>query len=226
MKGLNALGLLLALTACTGTQAVMNPLSDESLDTVQAQGGVDITLDLRLNHTTPGTFDTTTCSDLRFCRIAISLNNRYHDGTQDTVSGSVITPSPTGKKEWLVFKGVQGSIYMPLLQLDGVDVTYTGSAANKTALLLTFDNTKPIEIRNFGFQSLSIERDTVAAEGAGNVPGYLASTTYAGGEAFDANNPITGQPRERGFLGLNMNGNLAIGGTIKIFSCDSTHPRC
>ena len=32
--------------------------------------------------------------------------------------------------------------------------------------------------------------------------------------------------KEVGFTGLNINGNLALKATLKIFSCDSNHPRC
>jgi hypothetical protein len=39
---------------------------------------------------------------------------------------------------------------------------------------LSIKETSPILIRNFGFNAMSIETDTVANEGSGNVPGYLA----------------------------------------------------
>ena len=73
---------------------------------------------------------------------------------------------------------------------------------------------------------MSIETDTVANEGSGNMPGYLAATTgtgYSNGKytvsGFD-------NGKETGFTGLMMNGNLALNGKVMIFSCDSTHPRC
>jgi hypothetical protein len=74
---------------------------------------------LRLNQkeTTAGsgvyTFDTDTCADLRFCRFAVSSNNRYDDGSYvrndgsiHQANGNVITA--TGRKQWIVFKGIQG----------------------------------------------------------------------------------------------------------------------
>ncbi|MEC7119427.1 MAG: hypothetical protein VXW65_05960 [Pseudomonadota bacterium] len=186
--------------------AALEPLENDVLQAVTGQGGADISLELRLNH--DGNADFVCANDaLEYCRIALAINNRNHDGTP--------TGSPTGRKQWLVFKGIQGTINIQEIKLDGTDLTY-GSTV-KPAIQLSYDPLKPILIRNFGYQSLAIETDTVANEGAGNVPGYLATGVY-GGTGFDAG-------REFGFTGLNMHGNLSLAGTIKIFGCDG-HPRC
>ena len=68
---------------------------------------------------------------------------------------------------------------------------------------------------------MSIETDTVANEGIGNVPGYLTPATLYGGTGFDA-------IKEKGFLGLSINTNLSLTGSVKMFSCSSAnnHPRC
>ncbi len=197
----------------------MQGLDDGELQGVVGQAGADFSLKLTLNHRSDYTFDTTVCSDLVYCRLGLSLNNRYHDGTQDTydVGTGVRTPSPTGRKQWLVFKGIQGTINIQQIALDGEDVQY--GATVQASIKLGFTPTKPIEIRNLGFQSLSIETDTVAAEGGGNVPGYLTPATLYGGTGFDAT-------KEKGFLGLNVNTNLSMMGSVKIFSCSSGHPRC
>lgn len=217
-----SLGLVLSL-AVTSAGANFSTMSDEDLKTISGQGGADLMLDMKLNG--GSTFDNTLCNNLVFCRIAVALNNRYHDGSQDTVDAfGVRTPSATGKKEWVVFKGVSGQITIQEIKLDGTDITF--GATTKAAIKLSFDATKPILIRKFGFQSLAIATDTVANEGAGNLPGYLDPTDYSGGQAFDLTNPVTGKPREKGFLGVTINGNLAVAGTIKMFGCDSTHPRC
>lgn len=205
----------------------MDQLSDASLTEVTGQAGADLALKLTLNQDGSGAFDQTLCADLRYCRLGIALNNRYHDGTQDSIDATtgVITPSSTGRKQWLVFKGIQGMINIKEMKLDGEDVTW--GSTTKAAIKLSFDKTKPIEIRNLGFQSLAIETDTVANEGSNNIAGYLDNTKYtASTTTFDGNNPVTGQARERGFLGLNMNTNLAITGSIKMFSCGNGHPRC
>ncbi|MBH1971235.1 hypothetical protein FK216_10495 [Moraxellaceae bacterium AER2_44_116] len=202
----------------------MQRLDDQELQGEIGQAGADFSLRLSLNHRSDYTFDTTVCSDLVYCRLGMSLNNRYHDGTQDTYDvNGVRTPSPTGRKQWLVFKGIQGTINIQQIALDGEDVVY-GSTV-QAAIKLGFTPTKPIEIRNFGFKSLSIETDTCTeanancSVGVTNVPGYLTPATVYGGAGFDANN-------EKGFLGLNVNTNLSLTGSIKIFSCSSGHPRC
>lgn len=197
----------------------MESLDDFGLQQVVGQAGADLSLKINLNHTSSGVLDTAVCSDLRFCRLGISLNNRYHDGTQDTINAAtgVITPSLTGKKQWLVFKGIQGTIDIPYIGLDGEDITYASTP--HAAIKLSFDPNKPIQFKNVGFESLSIETDTIAAEGAGNVAGYLTPATLYGGTGFDAD-------KEKGFIGMKMTGNLSLTGNIKIFSCGDSHSRC
>lgn len=199
----------------------MENLNDVDLQQVTGQAGADLSLKINLNHTSAGVLDTSAavCGDLRFCRLGISLNNRYHDGTQDTVNATtgVITPSITGRKQWLVFKGIQGTMNIPYIGLDGEDITY--ASTQHAAIKLSFDPNRPIQLKNVGFESLSIETDTVAAEGAGNVPGYLTPATLYGGTGFDAT-------KEKGFMGMKMTGNLSLTGNIKIFSCGDSHSRC
>lgn len=233
--------VLLVLLPCMPSFAALEGLNNDQLQQVDGQAGADISLELKLNHTTANVFDTSVCpaNNLEYCRLAFSLSNRYHDGSQDTydASGNRI-PSTTGRKQWLVFKGIQGTINIQKIGLDGVDLQYNNGTTNilKPAIQLSFDAAKPILIRNLGFQSLAIETD----DGANEVgPGYLKSDKYCssstgtssclGGNAFDGNNPLTNTGREKGFLGINMNGNLAVGGTIKMFSCEGGsggHPRC
>ncbi|MDO9177876.1 MAG: hypothetical protein Q7U16_06075 [Agitococcus sp.] len=212
--------LLLVALLCSGlAKAEMQVLSEDELQRVDGQGGADISLEMRLNHDTSAQL--TGCTDFEFCRFALNLNNRN---------------DVAGKKQWLVFKQVQGTIIFQEIKLDATDLTaYIGkNSANvvKPAIKLSFDATKPILIRNFGYQSLAIETDTVANEGVGNLPGYLAKgsggsgvTAYANGKYTNATN-LFDLGRETGFMGLNMYGNLALAGTVKIFSCDANHPRC
>lgn len=197
----------------------MESLDDISLQQITGQAGADLSLKVSLNHTSAGVLDSSLCSDLRFCRLGISINNRYHDGTQDTINSTtgVITPSLTGKKQWLVFKGIQGTIDIPYIGLDGEDITYASTP--HAAIKLSFDPNRPLSFKNVGFDALSIETDTVAAEGAGNVAGYLTPATLYGGTGFDAD-------KEKGFIGMKMTANLSLTGNIKIFSCGSSHPRC
>ena len=213
--------VLMVLCGMSAAHA-MEALNDETMQEVTGQAGADLSLKLSLNHDAAGNF---ACADLVYCRLAINLNNRYHDGTQDTVNATtgVITPSPTGRKQWLVMKGMQGTINFTEIQLDGEDVSYGGAA--HAAIKLGFTPTKPIEIRNLGFQSLSIETDTCTelnancSSGTTNLPGYLVPATLYPGTGFDST-------KERGFMGINMHGNLSIGGSVKMFSCGESHARC
>ena len=217
------------LVMCASAYAGLEPLTNADLQQVDGQAGADISLDLRLNNTTPGVFDTTLCAALEFCRLGISINNRYDDGPQDTYDGNGNRiPSTTGKKLWLVFKGIQGSINIQQMALDGKSLTY--GSITKPAIQLGFDRLKPIQIRNLGFTALSIETDEQKSEGG--IPGYLAmgsggsgARAYSNGKYTNATNQYDLR-RETGFTGLNINGDLSVAGTIKMFSCDSTHPRC
>lgn len=241
---------LVTLMCMTTHIYALEPIYDAELQQIDGQAGADLSLYLGLNHKTgvaipaniamynPAVtpqFDTTVCqgSKLEFCRLAIALNNRTADVTM--VNGKEVHTSRgdnLGRKQWIVLKGIQGTINIPKLGLDGTDVSY-GSVTNKAAIALSWDPKVPVEIRNFGFQSLSLETDTIANEGAGNIAGYLNTTKYTTTDgAFDANNPFTpGIAREKGFLGVNMNTNLSMTGTVKIFSCAPSgqafaHPRC
>ncbi|MDO8416159.1 MAG: hypothetical protein Q7S87_08120 [Agitococcus sp.] len=225
--------VLLVALLCSGlTQAEMQVLSEDELQLVDGQGGADISLEMRLNHDTNAQL--TGCTNYEYCRFALNLNNRNHDAS--------VTGSATGRKLWLVFKQVQGTILFQEIKLDATDLTaYTGkdsAVVVKPAIKLSFDATKPILIRNVGYQSLAIETDTCTESdlncsvGTVNVPGYLAkgsggsgATAYANGKYTNATN-LFDLGRETGFMGLNMYGNLALAGTVKIFSCDANHPRC
>lgn len=224
------LALLLCLVTSMSAQAALESLNNSDLQQVDGQAGADLSLDLKLNHTATSTFDNGTnaiCEKVEYCRLGISLNNR----------------NDAGKKQWLVFKGIQGSINVQQLKLDGSDLTYNplvGTAITKAVINLGFNATKPILMRNVGFNALAIETDTVANEGAGNVPGYLALGSGGTGASQFTAGRYTGKinatdtsfgnlfdkGRETGFVGLMINGNLSIAGNIKMFSCDGTHPRC
>jgi len=218
---LNHLAKTCCLLLISTSIYAMESLDDSNLEKVTGQAGADLSLKLILNQDDNANF---LCADLLYCRLALSLNNRYHDGTQDTfdAQGNRV-PSATGRKQWLVLKGIQGTVNIQQIKLDGEDVIYGG--LNHAAIKLGFDPLKPIQFRNVGFQSLSIETDTCTesnqncSSGTTNLPGYLTPATTYGGSGFDAN-------KEKGFIGVNMNGNLSMTGQIKIFSCGTSHPRC
>ena len=215
----------LFIVAFQFSHAELKPLGNQELQAVEAQSAATINWSLSLNQTSPGVFANAAgqyCNgtDVKFCRLAMSFNNRT---TSD------------GKKQWLVLKGIQGTIGLNNVDIDGVDLLYkdeSNADQIKAALQLSIKETSPILIRNFGFNAMSIETDTVANEGSGNIPGYLAMgsggtgvTAYANGVYTDTTNKFD-QGRETGFTGMMMNGNLALQGTLKVFSCDTSMKRC
>ena len=219
----------LFIVAFQFSHAELKPLANQELQAVEAQSAATINWSLSLNQTSPGVFANATgqyCNgtDVKFCRLAMSFNNRT---TLD------------GRKQWLVLKGIQGTIGLNNVDIDGVDLLYSSDSNMtgvpdqiKAALQLSIKETSPILIRNFGFNAMSIETDTVANEGSGNIPGYLSMgsggtgvTAYANGVYTDTTNKFD-QGRETGFTGMMMNGNLALQGTLKVFSCDASMKRC
>ena len=199
------------------SHAALEQLDNHELQKIEGQAGADLSLKLTLNQTTTGQFDNAVCSDLRYCRLGLNFNNRGSEAN--------------GDRQWLVFKGIQGTINIQKLGLDGVDLQYNnkdGTGIVKPAIQLGLKYDSPILFRNFGFDTLSIEKDN--GVGASNA-GYLANTS--GGTA-NVNSYSNGKytvagydnGREVGFTGLKLNGNLATSGKLMIFSCDGSHPRC
>lgn len=235
MKNYVLLALLVGLGFTQIAFAEMQIMSEDELQSVNGQAGADLSLEMRLNQNESYRFLDQTgevCEKFEYCRWALNLNNRNHDGT--------VTGSATGRKLWLVFKQVQGTIKFQELKLDGSDLApYIGdnsATVQKAAIQLGFDASKPVLIRNFGYQSLAIESDTCTesnlncSTGTVNVPGYLAKNPGGSGTGAYTNGKYTAagfdNGQEVGFTGLNINANLALQGTIKIFSCDANHPRC
>ena len=236
--------LLALLTISRIAMADMQVMTEEELQLIDGQAGADISLEMRLNQKPDYSFDDSVCTSakIEYCRFALNFNNRYEDRTLDTYDMlGIRTPSPTGKKMWLVFKQVQGTIKFQEIKLDAVDLApYTGDVTNavvqKTAIQLGFDATKPVLIRNFGFQSLAIETDTCTetnlncSTGTTNAPGYLAKGSGGSGAGAYVDGkyiaPGFDQGKEVGFMGLNIHGNLALKATMRFFSCDANHPRC
>lgn len=244
--------LLLSLFS-TLVHAGLETLDNNQLRAVEGRAGADISLKLSLNHTPAFQFDNGVggvCQDLAYCHLGISVNKRFVDANNNAVSDP--TSANPANKLWLVFKGIQGTIDLQKLGLDGFDLMYKndgGQDVIKPAMMFSLDPTLPILIRNVGFNALSIEKDDFTSyydtttgklvEGTNPVSaptsgyGYLKASTYnavpqnvgtVASGATTANNYDAG--RETGFMGLNMNGNLAIQGKMMMFSCDASHPRC
>jgi hypothetical protein len=193
LKLIKASILSVLLPVISVSALALEPISEQDLSNQTGQAGAKLDLNLQLNQNPEtGNFE---CADLAYCRLAFSPNNR------------------SGK--WLVLKGLQGQIAFEGMRIDGAtDIGGTGNSGLK----LTFNNVasgnvaantmSPIRIRNLGFSALSFEQDVAGT------PGYLNRTTYAAGPgvtAFDVG-------RERGFIGLDINGNLDVTGSLTIFN--------
>ncbi len=254
------IAILLLLSITNLSHAELQALDNQTLQSIQGQGGADLSFKLSLNHNIlsdsdllAGITPTFNCDPARleYCRLAISVNKRFvqkQAGDTDPIwslAASDPTQASPGHKLWFVLKGLQGTLNIQKLGLDAVDLEYlpktgTGTVI-KPAMQFTFDSSKPIQIRNFGFNALSIEQDVVTSyydasnnliEGVSSNPqdyGFLKTGTYiavpqsTGATGTTANNYDT--DREKGFIGLQINGNLAIDGKVQIFAC-SNHARC
>jgi len=228
----------------------MEPMSDTDLQSVEGQAGADLSLKLSLNHTSDFKFDDgikdgvvvdpgAACKNLAFCHMAISVNKRFVK-SDPAKPGSFLEDSISGNKLWVVFKGIQGTLDIQKLGLDGVDLVLKGKDGVeriKPAIQLSFDPNKPLLIRNYGFNSVAIEQDNFTSAMSGDnlvtdgstssTPigdyGYLKTDTYT---SANAPNSAYDHGREKGFMGMKMNGNLVMQGKIMMFSCDANHPRC
>jgi len=110
----------------------------------------------------------------------------------------------------LVMKGIYGRIYMPYITLDADTVTYTsdvdGSSKSVAAVKLGYGGpSNKILVQNLTISNMAVERDNLLT--AAGTRGYAATS-------------------EEGFLGLQINGSAEISGTVKMFACNSDHPRC
>lgn len=177
----------------SGSTFAMQEMSEVALSETTGQSGAEISLDMRLNLDDNGNY---VCEGgVKFCRIALASNNRVN---------------AEGQTKWLVIKGVRGQIKVQQLYMEGVTgiqtVNKAGETVTKNGLKLTYNPDKPIIIRNFGYEALSAEDDSATQKG------YLKTQTFTG-TGFDAG-------RETGVLGLDVNANLQIGGTVKVFGID------
>ena len=246
--------LLIFMSLASFQLSAMEALTDTDMQQIEGQSGADLSLKLTLNQikTSDSNYvsgnssayqkdayqlDSKTggvCEKLEFCRLALSVNNRY-------VKAGDVASSTDGNKLWVVFKGLQGTINLQKLGLDGMDVIYKnkdGANVTKAAIQLSYDATLPIQIRNFGFDAISIEKDeftsqtnpttgVVTENSAGATADKYAYLKVSKYTAADAPNSVYDQGREKGFMGMKMNGNLALQGKALMFSCNSaSNARC
>ncbi len=217
--------MLMALLTSTASYAELAPLSNEDLSAVEGQStGVLLGLEMRLNQQNAGvdTAGALTCTgaNLIYCRLGVQFNN---------------------VSDWLLFKGINGYIHIPQILLYGANLADTtknyGTAINQSAIAVNIvfpnaTNGTAIKVRNFGFTvGLALINKTFAATtSADNQAAYFQSyaansyqntnsalSTYSA-SAFDLTGGPGGTARETGIIGVNMNGNLNMGGTLYVFA--------
>lgn len=211
----------------------LEALSDDALQQVEGQAGADLSLKLSINqkvinenNTQRYIFDDQLCKDVEYCRLAVAVNNRY-------INQNGQASSTDGYKLWLVFKGIQGTINIQKIGFDGIDLSYKNDSSTdqiKAAMQLSFDASKPIQIRNLGFDAMAFGQDKFLSTGSNETGsttpsdyGYLQVSRY---DESNAPRSVYDHGRETGFMGLNMNGNLAFQGKVMVFGCDASHQRC
>ncbi|ATO19733.1 hypothetical protein BS636_08730 [Acinetobacter sp. LoGeW2-3] len=222
--------LMIALLSFSFTaQANLTNMSNEQLVEIAGQGGADLSWTLSLNHqyaadmskNNISSLDATgklevyyqlsneLCANKVLCRLAIAPNNHM---------------DANNNKKWLVFKGIQGTIQIDNFAIDGTTIMNYQNQP-QSALQISFKDAYPLKIRNLGFETLSIETGT----GEGALEGYANNTKYstyttkalaADGSATtkEVTVPTFDQGAEKGFMGLNVQGNLHMDGKLKIFS--------
>ena len=173
-----------------------------------------------------------------------NVNQVYHNANQGDFNALSDINLHLCKGESLAIEGESGSGKSTLARLligiekptsgkillDGEDITY--ASTQHAAIKLSFDPNRPIQLKNVGFESLSIETDTCTeshqncVSGSTNIPGYLTpATLYKDAGIGIAATDFDGN-KERGFMGMKMTGNLSLTGNIKLFSCGDSHSRC
>jgi hypothetical protein len=214
--------IALAICATVGpAYAALNEMSNDDLSAVDAragQTGLLIGLELRLNQNSSAGTDTAgalncTGANLVYCRVGVQFNQ---------------------VADWLLFKGINGYIHIPQILLYGANLTDTnviGSSApvNQSAIAVNIvfpnsTNGTAIKIRNFGF-TLGLQPEINSSgvlssiSAANDQSSYYKYSTYQTDNTqpfYSAYANDTG--KETGIIGVKMNGNLNVGGTLYVFA--------
>lgn len=191
--------------------AEMVALDNQGMAEVTGQSGISMALEMRFNADASGASKCGTSIPLLECRVALSFNNRGTAGVN---------------QEWLVLKGVSGRIYIPYVALDASTITYVadsgssaGSSVTRPATMVSMNNSAPLSdgtimrITNFTVASISVETDTASTKG------YMAPSEagFMGIKIDDSSSVATSNTN---FIGVQL------GGSVKIFPCNTDHPRC
>lgn len=226
--------MTLATLMCVSLSSYANlvNLNQQEMKEVVGQGGADLSWTFSLNHryaTNPNLknihgiengiatvyydFDANSCgTNNLFCRLAISPNNHVDEDDN---------------KKWLVFKDIQGTLQIDRFSIDGATIINYRNIP-QAAMQVTFYDESPLKIRNLGFSTLAVETGTTD-EADNKEEGYLNVDKYDTyvEKITDINGNITTAEKavpqfdlgqEKGFMGLNVHGNMHISGKLKIFS--------
>ena len=219
----------IALMCSPLTHANLIALENHELTQATGQGGADLSWTLSLNHEYAENLELSNISKFNGGTKPTEVYYRYSKNCADNnvLCRLAIAPNNhednNGNKKWLVFKQIQGTI-----QIDKFSIINHKNDP-QTAMQLKFYDDKPLKIRNLGFATMAIETGT----GQGANEGYANSEVYT---KFQGRNyqqdgsynlvqqdvPLFDQGAEKGFMGLNIHGNMHMSGNVKIFSYNCT----
>lgn len=224
----------IALMCSPLTHANLIALENHELTQATGQGGADLSWTLSLNHEYAENLELSNISKFNGGTKPTEVYYRYSKNCADNnvLCRLAIAPNShednNGNKKWLVFKQIQGTIQIDKFSLDGTTIINHKNDP-QTAMQLKFYDDKPLKIRNLGFTALSIE----TGSGQGVNEGYANSEVYTNflGRNYQQDGsynlvqqdvPLFDQGAEKGFMGLNIHGNMHMSGNVKIFSYNCT----
>ncbi len=215
--------MCMAMTA----QANLAPMSNEDLSSVDGQQvGVLVDLEMRINQDASVGKDnagaiTCTGANLVYCRLGVQFNQ---------------------VSSWLLLKGLNGYIHIPQILLYGANLAdqsvggpigATGTQVNQSAIAINIafpsvanGQASQIKIRNLGF-TLGLQPEITSAgvltptiNAANDQASYYKNSVYqstaSGSPYYSTFLNDTG--KETGLMGVQINGNLNVGGTLYVFA--------
>ncbi|WP_410210976.1 hypothetical protein [Aquirhabdus sp.] len=222
-------GLVLSLSCLVimPVHAALSTLTNEELAAVEGQStGVQLGLELRINQVNAGTGNAgallPACAgnNVVFCRLGVQFNNQPN---------------------WLLFKGLNGYINIPNVVLYGADLsqlpTSQGGDPSKLQSAIAINVAFPdathntaIQFRNvsytlgvavnsnqsFGTLSASDNQNSYLSLVGGNPTPPVYQNTNSAAANYSAAAYDVG--KETGVMGVTMNGNLNVGGTLYVFA--------
>ena len=215
--------------------AELSGLNLQEMQETQGQGGADLSLTMSLNHRYANDMSLNDISK-RDASGRVTQAFYSYDCVQDVQCRFAFSPNnhkDGNNQKWLVFKQIQGTIQIDKISLAGTTIL-NKDGNPQTAMNLSFYVDKPLKIRNLGFSNLSVETDDTTTKGYLKDSKYSQYTAYTIDESGvkttqQVNVPTFDNGAEKGFMGLNMHGNLHMSGDLKIFSYNcsgATGARC